>query len=201
MAKDKNKPAEAPSRSTIVDENNLPEVLKGQAVNVEMYDVIKKELDEEADKNKRDLIKRRYQKALYRNGQALLERKRAKALADEVTLYKVRQMTRLLRLLVGTSVDEKTLEYAKTPDDIWKKEVLSKDGKSIETTLPDGSKKTFKEGETIPPVIDVVDFDNMAEQLENELRNRRKKVDDQYETDLKKWDLQFGEYWDRSWRW
>lgn len=201
MAKDKNKPAEAPSRSEIIDENNLPEVLKGQAVNVEMYDAIKKELDEEADKNKRDLIKRRYQKALYRNGQALLERKRAKALADEVTLFKVRQMTRLLRLLVGAKVDEKTLEYAKTPDDIWKKEVLSKDGKSIETTLPDGSKKTFKEGETIPPVIDVVDFDAMVDQLENELRNRRKKVDDQYETDLKKWDLQFGEYWDRSWRW
>ena len=201
MAKDKNKPAEAPSRSEIIDENNLPEVLKGQAVNVEMYDAIKKELDEEADKNKRDLIKRRYQKALYRNGQALLERKRAKALADEVTLFKVRQMTRLLRLLVGAKVDEKTLEYAKTPDDIWKKEVLSKDGKSIETTLPDGSKKTFKEGETIPPVIDVVDFDEMANQLEKELANRRKKVDDQYETDLKKWDLQFGEYWDRSWRW
>lgn len=195
----KNNPA--PSKSTIVDENNMPDVLKGQATNIETYDIIKKELDEEADKEKRDIIKRRYQKALYRNGQALLERKRSRAIADEVTLYKVRQMTRLIRFLVGSPVDANTIEYAKTPDDIWKKEQLSKDEKSIETTLPDGTKKTFKEGENIPPVIDVVDFDMMSAQLEKELQARRKKIDDQYETDLKKWDLQFGEYYDRSWRW
>lgn len=195
----KNNPA--PSKSTIVDENNMPDVLKGQATNIETYDIIKKELDEEADKEKRDIIKRRYQKALYRNGQALLERKRSRAIADEVTLYKVRQMTRLIRFLVGSPVDANTIEYAKTPDNIWKKEQLSKDEKSIETTLPDGTKKTFKEGENIPPVIDVVDFDMMSAQLEKELQARRKKIDDQYETDLKKWDLQFGEYYDRSWRW
>ena len=192
---------QAATRSTVVDENNLPEILKGQATNVETYDIIKKELDEEADKEKRSLLKRRYQKALYRNGQALLDRKRSKAIADDVTLYKVRQMTRLIRFLVGAPVDEKTLEYAKTPDDIWKKETLAKDGKSIETVLPDGSKKSFKEGENIPPVIDVVDFDMMADQLEKELRKRREEIDKQYETDLKKWDLQFGEYYDRTWRW
>ena len=197
----KTNPNPAPSRSTIIDENNLPEVLKGQATNVETYDIIKKELDEQADKEKREIIKRRYQKALYRNGQALLERKRSKAIADEVTLFKVRQMTRLIRFLVGAPVDEKTLEYAKTPDTIWGKETLAKDGKSIETTLPDGSKKTFKEGETMPPVIDVVDFDKMSDQLEKELRKRRSEIDEQYESDLQKWDLQFGNYYDRSWRW
>lgn len=190
-----------PATSAIVDEKNMPEVLKGQATNIEMYDVIKKEIDEETDKEKKALLKRRYQKALYRNGQALLERKRSEAMGDNVILYKVRQMTRLLRFLVGTKVDEKTLEYAKTPDDIWKKETLSKDGKSIETTLPDGSKKSFAVGDSMPPIIDVVDFDQMADQLEKELRARRVKVDEEYETNLKKWDLNFGEYWDRSWRW
>lgn len=199
MAKEKeNKDAVA---ATVVDEKNLPEVLQGQSTNIDVYKAIVDDINKEADENKRRMLKSRYQKALYRNGQALLERTRARRIADEVTLYKVRQMTRLLRMLVGTNVDEKTLEYAKTPDSIWKKETLAKDGKSIETTLPDGKKKSFKVGEFMPAVIGVVEFDKMASELEKELRDRRNKIDEQHEEDLKKWDAEFGEYYDRSWRW
>lgn len=197
----KNKQQTAPAASTIVDENNLPEVLQGQATKPETFEVIKQKLDEETEKEKQNLLLRRYKKALYRNGTALLQRRRDRELGDEVSLYKVRQMTRMIRFLLGAKVDEKTLEYAKTPDEIWNKEKLSSDGKSIEVTLPDGTKKTFKEGDTIPPIIDVVDFDDMYEQLEKKLREKQEAVMQRYNKDVQKWDLQFGEYYDRSWRW
>lgn len=197
MAKEKQNSAAA----TVVDEKNLPEVLQDQPTNVDMYKNIIDDINKESDERKRNMLKSRYQKALYRNGQALLERRRSKRIADEVTLYKVRQMTRLLRFLMGTTVEEKTLEYAKTPDEIWKKEALSKDGKSIETTLLDGKKKSFKEGDFMPSIIDVVDFDKMVSELESKLNERRREIDKDYETELQKWDAKFGEYWDRSWRW
>ncbi|WP_173431822.1 hypothetical protein [Sharpea azabuensis] len=190
------------SRATVLDENNIENVINGGQTNdITMLETVQNKLKEESDETQKNLILRRYKKAQYRNGQALLENKRSKATIEKVSLYKVRQMTRLIRFLVGAVVDEKTLEYAKTPDDIWKKETLSKDGKSIETTLPDGTKKTFKEGEQMPPVIDVVDFDNMTIELENELKKRRNEVEEEYENNLKKLDLLAGEYWDRSWRW
>lgn len=197
MAKDKNKSA----ATAIVDENNIDETLNGQVTAPETFEIIKAKIAEEAEKDKQELLKRRYKKACYKNGIALLQRKRDREMGDEVGLYKVRQMTRLMRFLLGTKIDEKTMEYAKTPDDLFKRETLSKDGKSIEIVLSDGKKATFKEGDAMPPIIDVVDFDEMYDKLENALRERQDAVNQRYKKAVQKWDLAFGEYYDSSWRW
>lgn len=183
-----------------LDENNIEGITNNQLM---AETTVAKAMDElTKDKEEADvrLIKRRIKHTQWDVGEALLQQKRQKKMID-LSLLKVRQATRALRFLTGTVVDEATLEYAKTPDTIWKKETLSKDGKSIELTLPDGKKQTFKVGDTMPPIFDPVDFDGCHDSIESLIREETKKIDEWYTQQHRKLELSFGDYYDRSWRW
>lgn len=202
MAKDKKNVPQNAAPTAPAHEDELDKVLNNQALTEEqssnVLDIIKKEHDEETQRQ----VKMRIEKVIYRVEDAVLQRKRDRRVADEISLFKTRQMTRMIRFLVGGTVDDKTLEYAQTPD-IFGREELDKKAETITLVIDktSGEKKTFKKGDKLPAVIDSVDFDAMYDTLQKELNNRRKAIDDEYDTLVKKLQLRHGEYYDRSWRW
>lgn len=204
MAKDNNKKGGQQAPTAPVDNaDELAKVLNNQGLTKEQSDEVRKQIEKESDENLQRQVKVRFEKVTYRIEQAVLQRKRDRRVADEISLYKTRQMTRMARFLLGGKVDEATLEYAQTPDDIWGRETLDKKNETITLVIDvkSGEKKTFKKGDELPAIVDSVDFDKMYDQLDSKLRERRKEIDEEYETLCKKLDLRHGEYWDRSWRW
>ena len=202
MAKETKNAKNAVPTAPVKDEE-LEKVLNNQALTEvqsnNMIELIKKEHDENAQKQ----VKMRIEKAIYRVEEGVLQRKKDRRIADEISLYKTRQLTRMVRFLAGGVVDDNTIEFAQTPDNIWERETLDKEAESITLVIDkaSGEKKTFKKGENLPAIIDPVDFDEMYSQLDKELRKRREAIEEEYSRLLKKLELRHGEYYDRSWRW
>lgn len=203
MRKENKKDAPAAPTAPVDKTDELEKVLNKQGLTEEQSESVREMIEKESDENLKRQVKQRFEKIVYRIEQAVLQRKRDRRTADEISLYKTRQMTRLGRFLVGGIVDDLTLEYAQTPDDIWGRETLDKKAETITLVIDPktGEKKTFKKGEKLPAIVDSVDFDSMFDQLNDKLRERRKEIDEEYETLCKKLDLRHGEYFDRSWRW
>lgn len=203
MGKENKKGASAAPTAPVDKTDELEKVLNKQGLTEEQSENVREMIEKESDENLKRQVKQRFEKIVYRIEQAVLQRKRDRRTADEISLYKTRQMTRLGRFLVGGIVDDSTLEYAQTPDDIWNRETLDKKAETITLVIDPktGEKKTFKKGEKLPAIVDSVDFDSMFDQLNDKLRERRKAIDEEYETLCKKLDLRHGEYFDRSWRW
>lgn len=204
MANKENKKGNNQAPTAPVDNaEELTKVLNNQGLTDEQSESIREIIAKESDENLKRQARVRFEKAIYRIEQAVLQRKRDRRISDDCSLYKTRQMTRMARFLAGGVVDDPTLEYAQTPDDIWGRETLDKKNETITLVIDvkSGEKKTFKKGEKLPAIIDSVDFDKMYDQLDSKLREIRKEIDEEYDTLLKKLDLRHGEYWDRSWRW
>lgn len=184
-------------------EDELSNILDNQAISAEQSANVKALIEKETNEQKAREVKIRFEKAIYRIEEAVLQRRRDREYGDKVTLFKVRQMTRMARFLMGGVVDDKTLEYAQTPDTIWQRESVDKKAETITLVLnkESGEKKTFKKGEELPAIVDSVDFDMMYDELQKELRKRSDEVAKEHELRIKKLELRHGEYFDRSWRW
>lgn len=187
----------------VVNEDNIMEQIEAgnradTALTTKVMDDIKKEKDE----RKAMEIKRRFLKASYQRDLALLQRRKERRSTD-VAGYKIRQAGRLCRFLMGFTFDESILEYAKTPDDILKREELDAEKKTL-TIIVDakkGTKKTFKLGEAVPAIIDCVDYDDALEELNRKIRSKQEQNDKEYRIEINKLDLSYGDYYSSSWRW
>lgn len=152
------------------------------------------EKNERLDKMKRDIT----YKATYRSELELV-RLRHKRREMDIAKYSIRQSGRLLRFVIGFEVDDKTLEYASTPDDLFGKETVDAKNKTITIKFKDGD-KTFKMGETVPACIDIVDYDELSGKLREEVRKRNNVEDKTFNTEVNKLDLSYGKYYSSDWR-
>lgn len=197
MAKEKQ------TKEVILTEENIVVELEKKnrmttALTKEMLEEIKKEKDDRI----RNQVRSRFLKATYQRDLALLQRKYSKK-KSEIALYKIRQTGRLVRFLTGFTVDESTLEYAKTEDDVFKIETLNEKDKTITLVVDKKSskKETFKVGDEAPATIDVVDYDNLLNDLQAKISEMQSKAEEEHNTNCNKLRLAYGEYWNNDWRW
>lgn len=171
---------------------------------------LKKVMDEQTQKEKDEKIiaetKRRITYIGFRFTSGMVELKKMRAM-DDLALYNTRQQGRLMRFLTGFEVTEQIAnEFAKTPDDVLKLEKPGKD--SLTLLVPETDKDgkitrkeaTFKVGETVPAIIDYMEFDDGLEQLRKNLCEKQEAIEKQYKKDMEDVRKAAGEYWSSDWQ-
>lgn len=203
MAKeDKNKKgAEAPSTEITVD--NIRETLgKGTIGSQEMSDAVLAEINKEKNENTQREMKKRYQNARYDVLYGLIKLRHERDV-QEIEHQELTQRDRLARYLMGFKFDCNDVKFrhaSKLDDTLFEKEKVDFDKKTIEVVMMDGKKKTFKDGETVPPIINYVTYDELKKKIGEDSRKKMSEADKMFSTDRKNLDAEFGDYYDCSWR-
>lgn len=178
---------ESLDKAVVATDGNLP---------AKVLEEIKKESDERTVAE----MKSRYQKAQYSIESSLLGMRRDKEKA-EVSRMRLTIMDRLARLMMGFTVTKEVIGRAKHHDDtLFGIEKVDAKAETISITK-DGKTTTYKVGETVPAVIDYVDYDNMLEKVKKEVSKQTNAADEKYDTYNKKLQAKYGNYWSRSWYW
>ena len=187
--------------TTVVSSENIRESLDNASLgSIEMaknaLEKIKKDRDEKTQKE----MMVRFQKASYRVDQGYLKLRRERDI-EKIQKEELVHRDRLARLLMGWTVTEEKLNQAsKAEDTLFEKETIDVKAKTVTVVLPDKSKKTFKVGEEVPPVIDYVDYDTLFEKITENTRKQTQKADDEHNQYTKKLDAKYGDYWAPSWK-
>ena len=200
MAKETKKEEKKATPVATVD--NIEEVINAGTkvspdLGKEVLDLIEKEKNDEIKYQ----MKQRIYYTRYNVDRKLLalrtERKKAESKKIDLGIA-----SRMARLLSGYDVTEEIIKYAvTTKDDLFKIEEANEKDKTITITSPtDGSKTTYKVGEHIPSVIDIVDFDEMKHKLNDDSAKRFREIDNEHDKLEKKNQLRYGEYYNNSWR-
>lgn len=186
----------------LTEENIVNELEKKNRMNTALNEQMLVEINKEKDERIKNEIKCRFLKATYQRDLALLQRRLAKKKA-EIALYKIRQSGRILRFLTGFKVDASTLEYAKTKDDIIGIETLNEKDETITIIIDKktNKKETYKVGDNVPAVIDVVDYDIYKEKLDKKIEEMTTEITEEHNNTVGKLDLAYGKYYVPSWRW
>lgn len=198
MAKENKKAAEAALEPTTVD--NIREQLdKASLSRTELTEAVRKKIKEEHDENIQNQLKERVQQANWDVDETRLKLRHQRDIAD-IQKYDMAQVGRLNRFMMGFEVNEQTLEYASgAPDDLFEREEVDEKNQTI--TIKTGDKKTtYKMGDTVPPIIDYTDFDELRRKIRKAVS---KKIDDAQEVHNKyenKLQAAYDKYWRPSWR-
>lgn len=190
----------------IVDVDNIRENLgKGILVTTEINEEIEKEIQKEKDDRTKYEAKRRVLKARYQVYMGLLKLRHERDISD-IQHEELSQIDRLARFLMGFVFNCGDLKFRhaddkKLPDTLFEKEKIDFDKKTIEIVLADGKKKTFKDGEKVPAVINYVDYDEFRRKITEDTRKKIAKADGVHADAVRNLDAEFGEYYDCSWRW
>lgn len=190
-------------KTVVLNEENIMEQIEaGNRADSALTKQVQEQIQKEQNDRKAYELKRRFLKSSYQRDLALIQRRKERR-ASDIALYKIRQAGRLCRFMMGFKFDESVLEYAKTVDDIFKREELNAEKKELSVVVDSkkGTKKTFKLGEDVPAIIDVVDYDNMLQELNEKIRTKNNENDKTYQIEVNKLDLSYGEYYSSSWRW
>lgn len=199
MAKD-NKPAAQTAEASTVENiyENLDKaiVASDNTLPAKVLEEIKKESDENIVRE----MKARFQKAQYSIESSLLGMRHDKEKA-EVSRMRLTVMDRLARLMMGFVVTDEIIARAKHHDDtLFGIEKIDVKAKTISITK-DGKATTYKVGDSVPAVIDYVDYDSMLEKVKKEVADLSEKVDKKYDAYNKKLQAKYNNYWNRSWYW
>lgn len=204
MAKeDKNKKgAEAPVTTEITVDNIREKLGKGTIGSQEMSDAVLAEINKEKNEKTQKEMKRRYQEARYQVISGLIKLRHERDVHD-IQHDELTQRDRLARYLMGFKFDCSDVKFrhaSKLKDTMFEKEEIDFDKKTVEIVMMDGKKKTFKDGETVPPIINYVEYDELKKKIGEETRKKMSEADKMYTTDRKNLDAEFGEYYECSWR-
>lgn len=203
MAEEKKnkKGAEAPATEVTVD--NIRETLgKGTIGSQEMSDAVLAEINKEKNENTQREMKKRYQQARYNVLFGLIKLRHERDV-QEIEHQELTQRDRLARYLMGFKFDCNDVKFrhaSKLDDTLFEKEKVDFDKKTIEVVMLDGKKKTFKDGETVPPIINYVTYDELKKKIGEDSRKKMSEADKMFSTDRKNLDAEFGDYYDCSWR-
>lgn len=198
MAKD-NKPAVQTAETTV---ENIYESLDKAIVASDntLPAKVLEEIKKESDENTVREMKARFQKAQYSIESSLLGMRRDKEKA-EVSRMRLTVMDRLARLMMGFVVTDEIIARAKHHDDtLFGIEKIDVKAKTISITK-DGKTTTYKVGDSVPAMIDYVDYDSMLEKVKKEVANLSEKADNKYDGYNKKLQAKYNNYWNRSWYW
>lgn len=156
------------------------------------------QLQQESDENTIRNIKRRFQKAQYTIDNGFLKKRRQKEL-DKISTNELTMVDRIARFLMGFTVTDVVIEHAKhCPDTLFNIEKVDEKAKTITITM-DGKDTTYKMGETVPAVIDYVDYDEYLDKIRKEIRKQTSEAESTYDKYANKLKAKYGEYWDHSW--
>lgn len=197
MAKETKKAAEAAVETSV---SNIYESLdKAVVASDETLPVkAKEELKKESDENTIRQIKNRFQKAQYTIDNGFLKQRRQKEIA-KVAANELVMVDRIARFLMGFEVNDVTIEHAKhCPDTLFGIEKVDEKAGTITITI-DGKETTYKKGESVPAIIDYVDYDEYLEKIKKEVRKLNGEAEAQYEKYDKKLRAKYGQYWHSSW--
>lgn len=201
MAKKDNKKTETKNQvATTMTADNVMEVINNaNVVEATITDKVLEQVQKEEDERKQYEVKRRYLRAKYQQIDSLLQIRRDRAIS-KVTQFKLVGTDRLVRFLMGYELTEEVINHAKNIPDFFEKETVNEKDKTITITIDD-KKTTFKVGDKVPSVIDIVDYDEMHSKLVDEIRKKMSECDDNYCKERKKAEAAFGDYFLSSWRW
>lgn len=204
MAKeDKNKKGAEASVTAEITVDNIREKLgKGTIGSQEMSEAVLAEINKEKNENTQREMKRRYQEARYQVIYGLIKLRHERDVHD-IQHDELTQRDRLARYLMGFVFDCNDVKFrhaSKLKDTLFEKEEIDFDKKTVEIVMMDGKKKTFKDGETVPPIINYVAYDELKKKIGEETKKKMSEADKVYTTDHKNLDAEFGNYYDCSWR-
>lgn len=163
---------------------------------------VMEEIKKESDENTIREMKNRYQKAQYSIDSSLLIMRRDKEKA-EVSRMRLTIIDRLARLMMGFQVTKEVIANAKHHDDsLFGIEKVDAKAETITITNPKDKKATtYKLGDSVPAIIDYVDYDEMLSKVKDEVNKLCKEADKKYDTYNNKLQAKYGNYWNRSWYW
>lgn len=203
MAKeDKNKKGAESAPVTDITVDNIREQLgKGTIGTMEMSEAVLAEIKKEKDENTQKEMKKRYQEARYQTIYGLIKLRHERDIAD-IEHEELTHRDRLARYLMGYKInfEDPKFKHAAKYADIFEKETVDADKKTIEVIMLDGKKKTFKDGETVPPIINYVTYDELKKEIGKHSDKLTSEANKQFSTDRKNLDAEFGDYYDYSWR-
>lgn len=163
---------------------------------------VMEEIKKESDENTVREMKNRYQKAQYSIDSSLLIMRRDKEKA-EVSRMRLTIIDRLARLMMGFQVTKEVIANAKHHDDsLFGIEKVDAKAETITITNPKDKKATtYKLGDSVPAIIDYVDYDEMLSKVKDEVNKLCREADKKYDTYNNKLQAKYGNYWNRSWYW
>lgn len=163
---------------------------------------VMEEIKKESDENTVREMKNRYQKAQYSIDSSLLIMRRDKEKA-EVSRMRLTIIDRLARLMMGFQVTKEVIANAKHHDDsLFGIEKVDAKAETITITNPKDKKATtYKIGDSVPAIIDYVDYDEMLSKVKDEVNKLCREADKKYDTYNNKLQAKYGNYWNRSWYW
>ena len=201
MAKENKTAAQAAEITPAVkNENNIREQLDAASLGrKELADAALAKLKKDHDERTQNEMAKRFQKAQYKVEAGLLKLRRERDIAD-IQKKELVYTDRLARHLMGFTVTEEIIKQAAGAEDIISeeknKEVVDVKAKTIKI-----GDKTYKVGNEVPPVIDYVDYDNLANKIPTEVRKQINEIEKVHSTYVDKLDAKYNQYWDHSWRW
>jgi hypothetical protein len=192
------------TKPVVLTQDNVIEQAKaGNIMTTDMVNKMNEELKDEQNKQVIAETKRRYTKIAYVRSMSLVH-KRKSSDYDNMSTYNIRQLGRLERFLCGFVVTDIIVdEFARTKDDILELEVLDEKKKTLTIKIPnaDGKReaKEFKVGDSVPPVISYIEFDEAVEKLEKKLREKRTEIENKHTEEVKTIKQAAGEYYCSDW--
>lgn len=198
--KDEKKAAQAAETNVSVE--NIYESLDkaNVATDESLPEKVREEIKKESNENTVREMKVRYQKANYTIESSLLGMRRDKDKA-EVSRMRLTVMDRLARFMMGFQVTKEIIARAKHHDDsLFGIEKVDAKAETISITK-DGKSTTYKVGDSVPAIIDYVDYDEMLEKVKKEVSKLSDEADKKYDTYNKKLQAKYNNYWNRSWYW
>lgn len=201
MAKE-NKPAAQAAENVSVE--NIYESLDKAVVATDesLPAKVLEEIQKESNENTVRQMKERYQKAQYSIDSSLLIMRRDKE-KTEVSRMRLTVIDRLKRLLMGFMVTKDIITNAKHHDDtLFGIEKVDAKAETITITNPKDKKATtYKLGDTVPAIIDYVDYDEMLGKIKEEVCKQQREADKRYDGYNNKLQAKYNRYWSRDWYW
>ena len=203
MAKETKEATKATEKPVELTVDNIRESLGKGLIGTEQFsDTALEEIKKEKNERTVREMKTRFQKVRYKVIEGLLKLRHQRDV-QQIQHEELSQYDRLARFMMGFTFDCNDVKFkhaAKLEDSLFEKEKIDFEKKTIEIVMADGKKKTFKDGEKVPPILSYVDFDNLREKILQDTRKKTNEADAVYRKDIDNLNAEFGDYYDHSWR-
>lgn len=180
------KPAKA-TTPVVMTSDNVMDVINAKNLGTsEMASKIQEELKNEQDERIKEMKKTRFSCASFKEAKTLIDVRRRKR-EMEITKEELVRRSDFVKFLMGFEVTREFLDHHKVKGDEMTLKMPGKDNKLEE--------KKIKLGDKFEPCIDIVDYDIWEKKINDDIYDLRNKCDEQFDQEMKKLRLAFGEYY------
>lgn len=190
LSKMANKNSVKPAKVTtpvVMTSDNVMDVINAKNLgSSEMATKIQEELKNEQDERIKEMKKTRFSRASFKEAKTLIDVRRRKR-EMEITKEELVRRSDFVKFLMGFEVTREFLDHHKVKGDEMTLKMPGKDNK-----LED---KKVKLGDKFEPCIDITDYDVWEGKINDDIYELRRKCDDQFDKEMNKVRLAFGEYY------